>query len=158
MTRLQKDSGNTYKNLIGKRAENSLRMKVLRYVMAVGFVLSPWLGGEAYAEGIVPVKGSAVTFDDKNTAHIYAQQASGNVGLNRFTDFNVDKGQTANLYFKTEGTNPTVVNTLVNTVQNQISISGTVNGIKDGNVGGNLYFLSPAGMVIGSTGVINAGS
>lgn len=158
MTRLQKDSMNTHKNLIGKRAENSLRMKVLRCVLAVGFVLSPWLGGEAYAEGIVPVKGSAVTFDDKNTAHIYAQQASGNVGLNRFTDFNVDKGQTANLYFKTEGTNPTVVNTLVNTVQNQISISGTVNGIKDGNVGGNLYFLSPAGMVIGSTGVINAGS
>lgn len=138
---------------------NALAKKVLRYVLAVGFVLSPWLGGEAYADaGIVPVKGSAVTFDDKNTAHIYAQQASGNVGLNRFTDFNVDKGQTANLYFKTEGTNPTVVNTLVNTVQNQISISGTVNGIKDGNVGGNLYFLSPAGMVIGSTGVINAGS
>ena len=74
----------------------------------------------------MPVKGSAVTFDDKNTAHIYAQQASGNVGLNRFTDFNVDKGQTANLYFKTEGTNPTVVNTLVNTVQNQISISGVL--------------------------------
>lgn len=137
---------------------NALAKKVLRCVLAVGFVLSPWLGGEAYAEGIVPVTGSAVTFDDKNTAHIYAQQASGNVGLNRFTDFNVDKGQTANLYFKTEGTNPTVVNTLVNTVQNQISISGTVNGIKDGNVGGNLYFLSPAGMVIGSTGVINAGS
>ena len=114
---------------------NALAKKVLRYVMAVGFVLSPWLGGEAYAEGIVPVKGSAVTFDDKNTAHIYAQQASGNVGLNRFTDFNVDKGQTANLYFKTEGTNPTVVNTLVNTVQNQISISGTVNAIRNGQVG-----------------------
>lgn len=137
---------------------NALAKKVLRYVMAVGFVLSPWLGGEAYAEGIVPVKGSAVTFDDKNTAHIYAQQASGNVGLNRFTDFNVDKGQTANLYFKTEGTNPTVVNTLVNTVQEKISISGTVNGIKDGNVGGNLYFLSPKGMVVGSSGVINAGA
>ena len=28
---------------------NALAKKVLRYVMAVGFVLSPWLGGEAYA-------------------------------------------------------------------------------------------------------------
>ena len=137
---------------------NALAKKVLRCVLAVGFVLSPWLGGEAYAEGIVPVKGSAVTFDDKNTAHIYAQQASGNVGLNRFTDFNLDKGQTANLYFKTEGTNPTVVNTLVNTVQNQISISGTVNAIRNGQVGGNLYFISPSGMVVGSSGVINAGN
>ena len=29
---------------------NALAKKVLRYVMAVGFVLSPWLGGEAYAD------------------------------------------------------------------------------------------------------------
>ena len=28
---------------------NALAKKVLRYVMAVGFALSPWLGGEAYA-------------------------------------------------------------------------------------------------------------
>ena len=78
--------------------------------------------------------------------------------MNRFKTFEVGAGQIANLYFKTSATDTNHLNTLVNTVQEQISISGTVNGIKDGNVGGNLYFLSPAGMVIGSTGVINAGS
>ena len=31
---------------------NALAKKVLRCVLAVGFVLSPWLGGEAYAAGI----------------------------------------------------------------------------------------------------------
>ena len=69
MTRLQKDSMNTYKNLIGKRAENSLRMKVLRYVMAVGFVLSPWLGGEAYATetGSNPPPGNITLASDTNT-------------------------------------------------------------------------------------------
>ena len=167
MTRLQKDSMNTYKNLIGKRAENSLSMKVLRCVLAVGFVLSPWLGGEAYADaGIVRVDNITLpnsldkTYlqNGSNVAHIYAEQASGDVGLNRFKTFEVGAGQIANLYFKTSATDTNHLNTLVNTVQEQISISGTVNGIKDGNVGGNLYFLSPAGMVIGSTGVINAGS
>ena len=47
---------------------------------------------------------------------------------------------------------------MVNTVENRISISGTVNAIRNNKIGGNLYFLSPKGMVVGSTGVINAGS
>ena len=100
MTRLQKDSMNTYKNLIGKRAENSLRMKVLRCVLAVGFVLSPWLGGEAYADaGIVrvdnitlpnnDVKQSYFTGSDGNVAHIYPEQVYSDVGLNRFQKFEV---------------------------------------------------------------------
>ena len=167
MTRLQKDSMNTYKNLIGKRAENSLSMKVLRCVLAVGFVLSPWLGGEAYADaGIVRVDNITLpnsldkTYlqNGSNVAHIYAEQASGDVGLNRFKTFEVGAGQIANLYFKTSPTDTNHLNTLVNTVQNQISISGTVNAIRNGQVGGNLYFISPSGMVVGSSGVINAGS
>lgn len=158
MTRLQKDSMNTYKNLIGKRAENSLRMKVLRCVLAVGFVLSPWLGGEAYAAGIVPVNGSELSYNDKGTVNIYAQDVKGDVGWNSFTHFNVDAGKIANLHFCKDA-NGDALNTLVNTVTNQININGTVNAIKkDGTVGGNLYFLSPGGMVVGSTGVINAGS
>ena len=145
---------------------NALAKKVLRCVLAVGFVLSPWLGGEAYAAGIERIdnitlpNGLDKTYlqTGNDVAHIYAEQASGDVGLNRFKTFEVGAGQIANLYFKTEGTNPTVVNTLVNTVQNQISISGTVNAIRNGQVGGNLYFISPSGMVVGSSGVINAGN
>ena len=147
---------------------NALAKKVLRCVLAVGFALSPWLGGEAYAgtaeaPGIVRVDGTGLT-DTKfldgtsNVAHIYAEQASGDVGLNRFKTFEVGAGQIANLYFKTSATDTNHLNTLVNTVQNQISISGTVNAIRNGQVGGNLYFISPSGMVVGSSGVINAGS
>ena len=147
---------------------NALAKKVLRYVMAVGFVLSPWLGGEAYAgtpnePGIVRVDGTGLT-DTKfldgtsNVAHIYAEQASGDVGLNRFKTFEVGAGQIANLYFKTSPTDTNHLNTLVNTVQKQISISGIVNGIRNNTIGGNLYFLSPEGMVVGSNGVINAGA
>ena len=120
MTRLQKDSMNTYKNLIGKRAENSLRMKVLRCVLAVGFVLSPWLGGEAYADaGIVRVDNITLpnsldkTYlqNGSNVAHIYAEQASGDVGLNRFKTFEVGAGQIANLYFKRSATDTNQLNT-----------------------------------------------
>ena len=87
---------------------NALAKKVLRYVMAVGFVLSPWLGGEAYADaGIVREdnitlrNGLDKTYlqNGSNVAHIYAEQASGDVGLNRFKTFEVGAGQIANLYF-----------------------------------------------------------
>ena len=160
MTRLQKDSMNTYKNLIGKRAENSLRMKVLRYVMAVGFVLSPWLGGEAYADpgNITFVNDKSTNLMQNGKAHIYAQNVDTNssVGLNRFQDFKVVPTEIANLYF--QDTKGTQVDTLVNTVVNRIDISGTVNGIRNNTIGGNLYFISPAGMVVGAGGVINAGA
>ena len=167
MTRIQKGSKFNLRNLLGKtREENDLRMKVLRYVMAVGFVLSPWLGGEAYAAGIERIdnitlpNGLDKTYlqNGSNVAHIYAEKASGDVGLNRFKTFEVGANQIANLYFKTSATDTNHLNTLVNTVQEQISISGTVNAIRNNEVGGKLYFLSPKGMVVGSTGVINAGS
>ena len=89
-------------------------------------------------------------------AHIFAEQASGTTGLNRFKYFDVGAGQIANLYFQKKNGDP--LNTLVNTVESQISISGTVNAVRNNKIGGNLYFLSPKGMVVGAGGVINAGS
>nr|WP_302311017.1 leukotoxin LktA family filamentous adhesin [Parasutterella excrementihominis] len=53
---------------------------------------------------------------------------------------------------------PTNTNHLVNFVDNKISVNGTVNALKGSKVGGNLYFVSPQGMIVGKTGVINAGS
>ena len=52
---------------------------------------------------------------------------------------------------------PTNTNHLVNFVDNKISVNGTVNALKGSKVGGNLYFVSPKGMIVGKTGVINAG-
>lgn len=155
------------KSLNGKTdKKNSLSRKVLHYVLAAGFVFAPWLGGEAYAadNGIVRVEGipsdlqqTYLTDASDTVANIYAEQASGTVGLNRFQTFNVDNGQIANLYFKPYNSD-NVLDTLVNTVENQINISGVVNGIRNNTIDGNLYFISPQGMVVGSTGVINAGS
>ncbi|MGM9569807.1 MAG: leukotoxin LktA family filamentous adhesin, partial [Phascolarctobacterium sp.] len=155
------------KRLDYKRDESaSLRMKVLRSVLAVGvgFALTPWLGREAYAEsnGIVRSGSGQTNLIGANgspahVADIYAESAANGVGLNAFKHFELGNNQIANLYFRTASSD-TVLNTLVNTVENRISISGTVNAIRNNTIGGNLYFLSPKGMVVGSTGVINAGS
>ena len=149
--------------LTSKKQSLATSMKLLRSVLAVGFAMTPWLGGEALAAGIERVGNVPDTMqkfyllNGDTPAHIYAEQASGTVGLNRFTKFDVGANQIANLYFQTSANAPTF-DTLVNTVESQISISGTVNAVRNSKIGGNLYFLSPEGMVVGAGGVINAGS
>ena len=149
-------------NLLSRRGSIATNMKLLRSVLAVGFALTPWLGSEALAAGIVRVDDATTvpkTYlqdGQGHIAHIYAEQASDAVGLNRFKSFDVGAGQIANMYFQKE--NGALLNTLVNTVESQISISGTVNAVRDNKIGGNMYFLSPKGMVVGAGGVINAGS
>ncbi|MGM9561983.1 MAG: leukotoxin LktA family filamentous adhesin, partial [Phascolarctobacterium sp.] len=151
---------------IKRRDGIATSMKLLRSVLAVGFAMTPWLGSEAFAAGIERIDGinlpdglsKTYLQGDKDTvAHIYAEQANDTVGLNRFKTFDVGANQIANLYFHTSANAP-AFNTLVNTVQEQINISGTVNALRNNKIGGNLYFLSPKGMVVGSKGVINAGS
>lgn len=167
MSTKRKGSKYTQKHLDYKREDSAtLRMKVLRSVLAVGvgFALMPWLGREAYAEGtgnIVRYGTKTNLIGSNGVANIYAAQAANGVGLNAFEHFSLGNNDIANLYFETKPTDrsPVIkVNTLVNTVQNRISIDGTVNAIRNGKIGGNLYFLSPQGMVVGSSGVINAGS
>ena len=79
------------------------------------------------------------------------KKLSDKIGVNKFKDFSLDKGQIANMQFDK-------LNTLANLVDNKISINGTVNALRDGKIGGNLYFLSPNGIAVGASGVINAGS
>ena len=74
------------------------------------------------------------------------------IGINKFEKFTVTKGDIANLIV------PKTANNLVNFVNDKISIDGTVNSLKESKVGGNLFFVTPSGMTVGETGVINAGS
>ena len=150
-----------------KREESAtLRMKVLRSVLAVGvgFALTPWLGRQALAgdsntlaAGTIVRTGQTENLIASGTAHIYAEKASNGVGLNAFEHFSVGNNQIANMYFQKEGSTE-VLNTLVNTVNDRISIYGTVNALRNNKIGGKLYFLSDKGMVVGAGGVINAGA
>ena len=88
---------------------------------------------------------------------ITAQKVQDGTGINRFDQFKLDKGNIANLHFSTQ-VGGGEADRLLNFVNTGIEVNGTVNALKNGKIGGDLYFISPGGMVVGSTGVINAGS
>ena len=85
-----------------------------------------------------------------NVYNIDPQNVNGDFAYNRFAAFSLDAGSIANLRFGD-------ASTLANLVNSQISINGVVNAIKSGQIGGHLIFLSPDGIAVGSSGVINAG-
>ncbi|WP_293555983.1 leukotoxin LktA family filamentous adhesin [Phascolarctobacterium sp.] len=141
----------------GSLARTADRLKILSSVLAAGFVVLPFFCGEAFAAGSIVRVDSDKNLMQSGRADIYAESVHGDVGLNRFQDFKVENKELANLYFQ-QDKNGDVFNTLVNTVESRIDINGTVNAIRDNKVGGNLYFLSKDGMVVGANGVVNAGS
>ncbi|HYD48218.1 MAG TPA: leukotoxin LktA family filamentous adhesin, partial [Terriglobales bacterium] len=88
------------------------------------------------------------TVTDVTTATI-----SGNNAFNSFTKFDVDGGNVVNLHV------PNGTNNLLNFVTaERTDIHGTLNAIKDNQIGGNVYFANPHGIVIGAAGVVNVGA
>ena len=97
--------------------------------------------------------GTTITSSQNNLHHdISTTHINGSVAANKFTKFQVGEKHLVDMHL------PTNTNHLVNFVDNKISVNGTVNALKGSKVGGNLYFVSPQGMIVGKTGVINAGS
>lgn len=141
----------------GSLARTADRLRILSSVLAAGFVVLPFFCGEAFAAGSIVRVDSDKNLMQSGRADIYAESVHGDVGLNRFKDFKVENQELANLYFQ-QAKDSAVFNTLVNTVDSRIDINGTVNAIRDNKVGGNLYFLSKDGMIVGTSGVVNAGS
>ena len=74
------------------------------------------------------------------------------IGFRQYQNFNLSKGDIANLNFAD-------INTFVNLVDNQININGIVNSVRgNGFYNGRAVFISPNGMVVGASGVLNVGS
>ena len=144
----------------------------VRTAVRSSFGLKSWLLGlatatlmasplAATASEITGLDGkSLITATDK-THNLYAQQinfsnATGKVGVSKYGKFHVTSGDVANLHFNQKG-GTVYADSLVNLVNNKINIEGTVNALKENRIGGHLYFLSPQGMAVSSSGVINAG-
>ena len=89
-----------------------------------------------------------------NVANITTEQivADGKIGVNRFAEFAVAQNHIVNLKL------PGSAGNLLNFVETGIEVNGTVNSVIGNAVGGNLFFVTPQGMTVGKTGVINAGS
>jgi filamentous hemagglutinin family protein len=92
----------------------------------------------------VVVGGDAI---DVTTTTVYGQSA-----LNSFGVFDIDGGDVVNLHL------PSGAHNILNLVHSRTShIDGVLNSLQDGRVGGNVYFLNPYGLVVGTQGVLNVG-
>ena len=95
---------------------------------------------------------SGITPQD-NIYNIEAEKVSGSTGFRQYDTFDLTDGDIANLVYKNN------YDKFLNLVDTQISINGIVNTVKDNKFyNGRAIFVSPSGIVIGSTGVLNVGS
>ena len=108
-------------------------------------------GGALAATTITPGWTNTEVTTTGNVTEVVSKYGNGQAAVNKFSAFTLDAGHIANLRMGD-------YQNLMNFVNAQITIDGTVNAIKDGKIGGNLFFISPQGIAVGSTGVINAGS
>lgn len=112
--------------------------------------------------------GGAITPDSNGIYNLYPDSYNKNTGYRVFDKFNLEKGDVANFIFqwldaqKNNYGNATDIDTFVGFVNNQANINGIVNALasQGGAIksNGHLVIVSPKGMVVGSSGVLNVGS
>ena len=95
---------------------------------------------------------SGVTNGGSGSFNIDPTTKNNGTGFRHYQDFNLGQGDVANLNFAD-------INTFVNMVDNQVVINGIVNSVRgNGFYNGKAVFISPSGMVVGASGVLNVGS
>ena len=88
-----------------------------------------------------------------NVTTINPGKIDGGIGFQKYDQFVLDKGSTANLNFTDS------YNTFVNLLDGQYTINGVLNTVKNGSFhDGNAVFISTDGMVVGQDGLLNVGS
>lgn len=88
-----------------------------------------------------------------NVYNIEGQKFSGSTQFRHYDKFNLTEGDIANLIYKN------CYDKFINLVNNQVNINGLVNTMRDNNFfNGHAIFVSPNGVVIGSSGVLNVGA
>ena len=133
-------------NIMKQRKLNKGRLAVS--LLAACFLATQSL--QANATDITGVTGNNGIYNINPT-----DQHNG-VGFRQYENFNLSEGDIANLIFKYGNEN---VSKFVNLVDNQVNINGLVNSMRDGKFyNGQAIFISPKGMVVGASGVINVGS
>ena len=123
---------------------------------------------QVLASTITNGAGNPINPDSNGVYNIYPDAYHGNVGYRVFDQLKLDQGDIMNfiyqwLSYQENGYgNATDINTFVNLVNSQVEVNGIVNALANqaGSLknNGNLIFISPNGMVVGATGVLNVGS
>ena len=103
------------------------------------------------ATDITGVNGNNGVYD------ITPDKFNGDVGYRKYDNFDLSAGDIANLIYKYN--NSRDINTFINLVQNGVKINGVLNTMRDGNFyNGQAVFITPGGLAIGASGVLNVGS
>ncbi len=124
--------------------------KMLAAALTAGLLLSHSVVSNALATNITGIEGNNGIYN------INPSDIKGDIGFRHYGNFVLSEGDIANLIFKYGEEN---VSKFVNLVDNTININGIVNSMRDGNFyDGHAIFISPNGMVVGSSGVLNVGS
>lgn len=118
-------------------------------IAAIAATLS--VSGAFAATDITGVNGNNGIFN------ITPDKLNGEVGYRKYDNFNLSAGDIANLIYKYG--NSRDINTFINLVQNGVKIDGILNTMRDGNFyNGQAVFITPGGMTVGASGVLNVGS
>lgn len=126
------------------------KRKMIATALVISFLAQQSFMTSALASDISGVTGNNGVYNINPTDVI------GGMGFRKYENFTLSKGDIANLIFKYGKDN---VSQFVNLVDNTININGLVNTVRDGKFyNGNAVFISPNGMVVGESGVLNVGS
>ncbi len=127
--------------------------------LALGLVAVFAGGGPVYAQA-VNLGGNNIVADGRTNTNIVVDGATTRIttgtvskgtGFNSFSDFQQAAGTRVDLYV------PDGAGNLVNIVRGPVVIDGLLNSYKDGAIGGNIYFSTSQGFVLGANGSINVG-
>ena len=138
-----------------RKKDNRFGIDMLSIASVVGLFLQP-----AYVSAVNCIErlDDGVMESSGTTHNIYASEVRNTIGVNRFGKFNLEENNIANMYFHRQDKVGGEASNLLNFVADKINVNGTINAIQNNKIGGNLYFLSKEGLVVGKTGVINAGT
>lgn len=111
---------------------------------------------ESNITGVTGVGGNGTS----GIFNIAPDKIGGDVGYRHYNDFTLGKGDVANLIYQgMKNGQIRDIETFINLVGNKIDIQGILNTMRDGKFhDGHAVFISPKGMVVGASGVLNVGT
>ena len=153
------------------------RKRLIAFALSFLLVMQQSLAYQVLAQStITDGAGNAIGQKPGGGYEFRPDAVNGDVGFKQFQDFILGKGDVANFIYqwmqktgqiKPDGTiqwdtKQGDINTFINLVDGQVNINGIVNALQSVGGGlkndGNLVFISPQGMVVGASGVLNVGS
>ncbi len=147
-----------FRRLSGRKSRvASFLYRVVGHVLALVMAMAAPVAHAADAVGAnrIVIDGrtqTQMTVNGRRT-DIRTRTISGGNAFNSFSHFQTGQGTTVNLHLPGQAKN------LINVVRDSPTvINGTLNGYQNGKIGGNIYFATPNGFVVGKSGVVNVGA